>query len=485
MLMKKFFTKNKYAKYFLAIILVIIVLIAGYFFFFSSQEHNQNTIIVAPADFIQTVTVSGKVVADKNVELGFNRSGRINQVFVNEGQRVEVGQLIAGLDARDAQLSLENARLDLAKMVEDNNVSKISGLAKNYEDSLNNINKTFIDLPNIIDGLEDVIIDYQVSPYKSNLPNDTAIKYFEQASKSFSRGKNIYQTTLTKYQSLQRPLSDETIALMNEETYMMLQSLSQMIKDSSTYINYTYDNFEKNNRSSQLITDRSNIADWLQTINDDLSAIGAGRNTLKNSTLGIETQKIIVDQKANDYANYFLRAPFAGVITRLDAKTGEYVSTGQVGAAMISDSLFQIESYVPEVNIANLKVGNPAKVSLDAYGPDTFFDATVVYIDPAETIKDGVSNYKIKLQFNLNDTRIRSGMTANVVITSENKQNVISLPAGAIITLKNGERAVQIKKGTGLVTQTIKTGVVGALGQTEIISGLKQGDIVLLEPQIK
>jgi HlyD family secretion protein len=150
---------------------------------------------------------------------------------------------------------------------------------------------------------------------------------------------------------------------------------------------------------------------------------------------------------------------------------------------MMSADAFQIESYVPEVNIAQIKLDNDAQVTLDAYGPSVNFVATVISIDPAETIKDGVSTYKIKLKFKENDDRIKSGMTANVSIATFVKQNVISVPGGVIFE-KNGKNFVQIKNDDKITDREVVLGAVSSLGRTEIVSGLMDGDLILLNPKI-
>ena len=168
----------------------------------------------------------------------------------------------------------------------------------------------------------------------------------------------------------------------------------------------------------------------------------------------------------------------------MDAKVGEIVSPNISLITMMGNGTFQIESYVPEVNIAKIKLGFDAIVTLDAYGSDVFFNAKVVEINPAETIRDGVSTYKIKLQFNDNDDRIKSGMTANVAIVTFSKSNVIVLPGGVVFK-KSGEKFLQIKKDKNIIDVPIVVGEESSLGQVEIVSGVKEGDQVILNPVIK
>ena len=133
---------------------------------------------------------------------------------------------------------------------------------------------------------------------------------------------------------------------------------------------------------------------------------------------------------------------------------------------------------MPEADIAKIKIGNTAEVTLDAY-PDVFFKATVTKIDPAETVIEGVATYKTTLQFSQNDSRIRSGMTANTDIEGEKREDVLVIPARAI-KQKEGKKIVEILDGEVTRDVEIETGLRGSSGDIEVVSGLKEGDEIRL-----
>jgi len=165
----------------------------------------------------------------------------------------------------------------------------------------------------------------------------------------------------------------------------------------------------------------------------------------------------------------------------MDAKVGEIISPTTPLISMQSDGVFQIETYVPEVSIAQVAVGNPATTTLDAYGSAIEFLATVVAVDPAETVKDGVPTYKTTLSFLAADPRIRSGMTANVVMETGVLHSAVVIPAGAIGT-KNGATYVSVLARGAVVSRAVTTGPSPALGQAHVLSGLTAGDVILLAP---
>ena len=170
------------------------------------------------------------------------------------------------------------------------------------------------------------------------------------------------------------------------------------------------------------------------------------------------------------------------MVTKTDAKVGEIVSSNTPVVTLMSADTFQIESFIPEINIARVKLEEDAKITLDAYGEDALFYAKVVSIDPAETVRDGVSTYKVKLQFSEADSRIKSGMTANVSIVVFKKENVIVMPRGVIFE-RDGKKFVQVERGKEISDREVTLGEVSALGQIEISSGLSDGEVVLLNPK--
>jgi macrolide-specific efflux system membrane fusion protein len=173
-------------------------------------------------------------------------------------------------------------------------------------------------------------------------------------------------------------------------------------------------------------------------------------------------------------------SPFSGLITKMDLKTGEIVSPNVAKVSLISIGAFEIESFVPEVAIANIKIGDPAKVTLDAYGVSTYFNAKVVRVDPAETVRDGVSTYKTVLEFNERDSRVKSGMTANVLITTAYIKAAIAVPQG-VVSIRGDDRFVTLLVNNATVEKQVVTGRVSSSGEIEIINGLNQGDVVVLK----
>jgi co-chaperonin GroES (HSP10) len=76
--------------------------------------------------------------------------------------------------------------------------------------------------------------------------------------------------------------------------------------------------------------------------------------------------------------------------------------------------------------------------------------------------------------------QVRDGMTANVVITTEKKSDVISVPQGSI-TSASGKQTVKVQVGKDVVVKEVTVGDISSNGQAEIVSGLNTGDMVVIK----
>jgi multidrug efflux pump subunit AcrA (membrane-fusion protein) len=162
-------------------------------------------------------------------------------------------------------------------------------------------------------------------------------------------------------------------------------------------------------------------------------------------------------------------------------KSGEILGTGVIkesfSRVMSLDLL--IESKIPESDIVKVKLGQKAKITFDSLTADDIFEGEIIEIDPASTTIQDVVYYVIKLKLNNVDSRIKPGMSANVDVSTAQKDNVIIAPLRAVKT-EGKKKFVDVL----LVDNTIKkvyveTGLEGDDGMVEIKSGLSGGEKVV------
>jgi len=179
-----------------------------------------------------------------------------------------------------------------------------------------------------------------------------------------------------------------------------------------------------------------------------------------------------------DLSETIITAPVDGIVTEVNFDPGEQTSLSSSVISMIGLSTMQIEVDVPESDITKLAVGDQVAITLDAFSSDDKFLGTVTFIDPAATNIDGVVYYTTKVSFNEKDDRIKSGMTADLTISTDSKEGVLVVPSRAVI-YREGKKYVQTYQNSILNEVEVTTGLRGDGGLTEIIGGLEEGiDVV-------
>lgn len=173
-----------------------------------------------------------------------------------------------------------------------------------------------------------------------------------------------------------------------------------------------------------------------------------------------------------------IRASFKGIVTKIDVEVGEVVSMNTPVISLISEKKFEIETNIAEVDISKVEIDKTAKITFDAYGSDVVFEAKIVSIDPAETLIEGVAVYKTKLEIVGEDKRVKSGLTANIDILADSKENVLAIPQRGVFS-RDGKKWVNILTSEGAQEKEVKVGLRGSEGYIEILSGLEEGDQVI------
>ena len=492
-------------------VLIPVVLIIAYFLFFRSSGSVGDTIVVYPKDFIVKLSVVGTVEAPETANLGFSQSGRISSVNAKVGDFVAAGSILSNIENGDLYASLmqkqavlEKEKANLATKVAGTRPEELSISEQKYEDAVsayvtalhtayfkieeavltdiddvftngNSVNPT-IDIINDDRKLEDDInlkrlkLTEKLSEWKdviSSLDSDST------NADLLTKSQRITIDTLNTAKTLVNGLTAITadLGVNSGYTQAVIDAYRVSINDAGQEIqsaSVTYDTAQ-----ASLNTAKNNFS---------LDKAGYTQNELSAQLAVVKAAEADVLNAQSQLSKTIVRAPFDGIVTKMDAKVGEIASSNTSNISMISNGLYLIKSNVPEVYISSLKVGNTASTTLDAFGPNKFFSLKVVAIDPAQTVVGGVSNYKTTLQFLSEDKMVRPGMTANVVIVTNEIPNAFVLPQGSVFT-KDGKKFIQIKKGKKIVDQEVELGVASSVGEVQIVSGLKDGDEVVLIPK--
>jgi len=531
--MKNFLIKIK--TYFLAhkiisAIIIIIIIVGGYWGYQKiTNTGGETRYVLSPVTsgtIVSSIADSGQVSALNQVNITPTVSGTLTAINVKPGDNVKAGQTLFVIDdtsaqktVRDAQISLQNANLALQKLqLQNSDTTLNTALAKAYDDGFTSVSNTFLNLPGVVNGLNNMFFTSTVSKngelnidwYQGEvLSGDVAgvIPFKQQFSDDYKAALASYTADSSNYQSTSRSSDSATLEKLISQTYDSVKLVSTAIKSASNYINFVNASIETVNDTPPAIiaANQATLNSYTSQINTSLqnllsieTEIQNAKDSFTSSTLDTQSAQIAITQAQNSLSDaeqnlsyYHIKAPFDGVISSVPVIKGANVGSGTTLATIITSKELATVS-LSETDVAKVALGQKATLTFDAI-PDLTIAGQVVEIDSVGTVSQGVVNYNVQISFDAtSNDGVKPGMSVNAAIITDVAQNVLTVPSSAVKT-QNGASYVQVFD-TALPTplpgiqgspsiapprnQTVTTGISDGTS-TQIVSGLKLGDEVV------
>jgi HlyD family secretion protein len=182
-------------------------------------------------------------------------------------------------------------------------------------------------------------------------------------------------------------------------------------------------------------------------------------------------------------------SPLDGVVLSRDVQMGDAVSSILVlgsGATLVmtlgDTSEVYVKGKVDESDIGKVYLGQPARIKVESFKDKTFY-GKVTKISPMGVEKDNVTTFEVRVSINNPGGELKAEMTANAEIILEEHKNVLQIPEGAILYDKDKKASVEIpdaKAKDGKKKLAVNIGISNG-AKTELLSGLKEGDQVVLQ----
>lgn len=198
---------------------------------------------------------------------------------------------------------------------------------------------------------------------------------------------------------------------------------------------------------------------------------------VRDLRLRVQQAQSNLDRAREDVQNLTIVSPVTGVVLSTSVNAGDTVNGYTKIATVAETGKMSVDISVDELDIVKTKLGQEATITVSALSGKEF-RGKVVSISPKGVASSGVATFGVTIQVT-DPTGLLSGMTADVTIVTENKTNVLLAPAEAIVTSNNKHTAIVVSPdGTKTATQVQVGSSNGTY--TEILSGLKEGDSVVL-----
>ena len=213
---------------------------------------------------------------------------------------------------------------------------------------------------------------------------------------------------------------------------------------------------------------------------DDVFA-GADQEDIDLQTQQVQIAELAVKQARENLEDAKLVAPFDGTVAAIAISVGDLVTTATPAMTLLTPDALEVELTLGETDLPSVRVGQKGLIIFDAI-LEKAYPLTVTSIGLAPTIQQGVVTYLATAQlegFDANaNVRPAPGMSGAAVIVTEEKSDVLAVPNQAI-RRSGQDKTVEVVVNGKLETRVVQTGISDA-EKTEILSGLKAGDLIAL-----
>lgn len=204
------------------------------------------------------------------------------------------------------------------------------------------------------------------------------------------------------------------------------------------------------------------------------------------SNFNLDTAKKNFEVSNTEVERTLIRAPYDGLITDVNLNIGQFYNTvvdeAHPPIRIIDLENRRVEGQIDEVDVTKVKIGDVAHVKIPALN-NRGFDAKVVNVIPfVSSIKEQDRTSKITIEINDPESvKIPVGVSADIEIVVEEKQNISVLPAHVVMGVGKDRQVFQVKNGK-LLRKDIKIGMTN-YKVVEVVDGLSVGDLVAVPPE--
>jgi len=200
----------------------------------------------------------------------------------------------------------------------------------------------------------------------------------------------------------------------------------------------------------------------------------------RKARLAVKRAEAILESVEIRISYTTIRSPITGLVSKVTAQEGETIVAGLQVANLITvldPSLLEMWIYVDETDVGQVKPGQKVEFNVDAY-PGKTFKGTVHTIYPEPEIRDNIVYYQALVDITLEQAEwLRPEMTTQVKIVVAEKDDVLKIPNSALKWVE-GRQVVFVRTEAGDIRQ-VRPGIgLAGLTHSEILSGLKEGDVV-------
>lgn len=423
------------------------------------------TVPVTSRNVTLRIKSSGKVVPVQTVNLSPNTSGLLVELLVDQGDTVKQGQIIARMDNADLQAQLIQARANLAKAEAQLAQARAGSRPEEISQARARLAQAEAQLAaaragNRPEEIEQARAQVEAAQAKANL-----------TSSRVQRNRELYQQGAISQDKLDEVIADDRSATASLQEVQRRVSL-----------------LESGTRPEEIAQRQAAVAEARQALRQ--LEKGSRPEEIASSEASVAAAGGELKAVQVKLEDTIIRAPFPGVITQKYATEGAFVTpttSASSTASATSSSIvaiargLEVLAQVPEVDIGQIKVGQQVEIVADSF-PDQVFKGRVRLVSPEAVVEQNVTSFQVRIALVTGQNELRSGMNVDLTVLGEAVQDALLVPTAAIVTDRQGQTGVLIPNQQNEAEfRSVKIGSA-VQDQTQIVSGLNEGDRVFLSP---
>jgi len=389
------------------------------------QDVRELTVPVQAKTITLRIAANGTVVPIRTVNLSPKAAGRLAELRVEQGDRVQQGQIVARMESKE--------------------------LAAERDQAVASLNQARANLSLVQAGSRPEVI----SQARATVDQSQAQVMEAQARLSLANQRAQRNRALAAEGAISRDRLDE---VLNEE-----RSAKANLEQTQARLN----------NAIQQLSQQQN---------------GSRSQEIEQAVAQVDNAKARLNALDTQLDDTLIRAPFSGIITQKYATEGAFVtpttsasstsSATSTSIVALSTGL-EVLAKVPEVDVGAIKLGQSVEIKADAYA-NQVFQGKVRLIAPEAVLDQNVTSFQVRVEITSGQEKLRSGMNTDVTFLGEQLEQTLIVPTVAIVTDKGQTGVLLLGRNNKPQFQTVSIGQTIA-NQTQILKGLKAGDLVFVE----
>lgn len=421
------------------------------------------TVPVTSKPFSLRISSTGTITPVQSVNLSPKTAGVLKQLLVQQGDRVEQGQIVAYMDQEDikgqlrqAQAGVDQAQANLDKLRSGSRPEEIA----QAQARMNQSKEQLLALQNGSRSQDIAQAQAQVASANArvNLANSKLTQYAQL--------KNAGAVSVERFNEIS---ADAQTAVAD---FRVAQQKLELLQTGS--------------RREDVGRAQANVSETRAGY--ALTVKGSRSEDIRQAQAQLDSARGQLQVVQARLADTIIRAPFAGIVTQKYATVGAFVtpttsasntsSATSTSIVAVAQDL-EILAKIAEVDIGQIHLGQSVEINVDAY-PEKVFQGRVRLISPEAIVDQNVTTFQVRVSILTGQKQLLSGMNSDLTFRGKKVDNALVIPTVAIATQK-GKTGVYIpdkdqKPKFQLITigASVKT-------QTQVLEGVKSGQRVFID----